>query len=71
MIVLNSKPYNLTYFIRLLAVVTFVSHKSVPFNRKPYKMCYIVFIMKSIKENINSKEVYKSIIYTKGREDVK
>jgi len=39
---------------------------------KPYKMCYIEdFIMKSIKEKINSKEVYKSMIYNKGREDLK
>jgi hypothetical protein len=66
------KPYNLTYFIRLSAVATFADHKSVPFNRKPYKMFYIAFfIMKTIKENINSKEVKKLMIYTRGRENLR
>ena len=56
----NPKPYNLTYFIRLFAVSTFADHKSIPFNRKPYKMFYIGgFIMKTIKESINSKEFKK------------
>ena len=42
------KPYNLTYFIRFLAIATFASHKSTHFNRKPYKMFYIGgFIMKT------------------------
>jgi len=35
------KPYNLTYFIRLFAVATFVDHKDVNKYIKPYKMCYI------------------------------
>ena len=34
------KPYNLTYFIRLYAVATFEDHKTVPFNRKPYKIYF-------------------------------
>ena len=29
------------------------------------------FIMKTIKENINSKELKKLMIYTRGREDLK
>ncbi len=38
---------------------------------KPYKMFYIGgFIMKTIKENINSKEFKKLMIYTRGREDL-
>ena len=46
-----------------IAVVTFTGHKSVPFNRKPYKMFYIGgFIMKTIKENIDSKKFKKLII---------
>ena len=36
--VLFSKPYNLTYFIRLSAVAMFTGRKSMPLNRKPYKM---------------------------------
>ena len=43
----SRKPYNLTYFIRLSAIATFESHKSIPSYRKPYKMFYIgCFIMK-------------------------
>jgi hypothetical protein len=43
-----------------LAVATFAAHKYVPSHRKPYKMFYIGgFIMKTIKENINSKEFKK------------
>ncbi len=35
-------------------------------------MCYIEdFIMKTIKENINSKEFNKLMIYTRGREDLR
>ena len=42
------KPYNLTYFITFLTVAPFAGHKSVLFNRKPYKMFYIEgFIMKT------------------------
>jgi len=41
----------------------FADHKFSPFNSKPYKMCYIGgFIMKSIKENTNSKE-FKNGMY--------
>jgi len=60
-----SKHYNLTYFIRLFAIATFAGYKYVPFYRKPYKMFYIGFIMKTIKENISSKEFKKLMICTK------
>jgi len=57
---INLKPYNLTYFITFIAVAAFKGHKYVTSYRKPYKMCYIgSFIMKTIKEKINSKEFKK------------
>ena len=34
---IDTKPYNLTYFIRFIAVATFIDHKHVPSYRKPYK----------------------------------
>ncbi len=44
----EAKPYNLTYFIRLSTVTTFVGYKYVPSHRKPYKMFSIGgFIMKT------------------------
>ena len=66
------KPYNLTYFIRFIAVATFRDPFFVTSHRKPYKMCYIEdFIMKSIKKNINAKEFDKLMIYTRGREGLR
>ena len=35
------KPYNLTYFITFIAVAMFADHKYVTRYIKPYKMCYI------------------------------
>ena len=37
----QSKPYNLTYFIRLFTVATFADHFFVPSRKKPYKTSYI------------------------------
>ena len=66
----NPKPYNLIYFIRFVATATFRDPFYAIKHIKPYKMCYIEdFIMKTIKENINSKEFNKLMIYTRGRED--
>jgi len=61
----HGKSYNLTYFITFIVVAMFVVHKYVISHGKPYKMFYVEgFIMKTIKENINSKELKKLMIYT-------
>jgi len=65
----SRKPYNLTYFITFIAVAPFRDTFYVTKYIKPYKIVYIGgFIMKTIKENINSKEFNKLMIYTRGRE---
>ncbi len=55
-----------------IAVATFRDPFYVAKYIKPYKMCYIGgFIMKTIKENINSRAFKKLMIYTRGREDLR
>ncbi len=54
--VVGLKPYNLTYFITFIAIATYRDPFFETSHRKPYKMFYIKgFIMKTIKEKINSK----------------